>query len=465
MSTDSPVDMMNRTADIAAIVNAINAVARINGNITMSLNGSWGCGKTFVLERVEEELRKVEKAPGQPQFLVLHYNCWQFDYYDEPLTAIVAALQDQIHQARHLFPKELHETATRALTVGCWAFRSILLGLIRSKIQLPEGFEDKLSDILEDGSDAFEKISELQESTVKFDSLDSFRTAINNTSVALRNLTKHFTVVVVVDEMDRCLPTYAIKVLERLHHLFENAKNCAVLLAVDKKQLDQTVCGIFGDSSCPDHYLQKFIHCSYDLRTTYLTGSFHDKYQDYFELFQKPADPAHKIEMEGFLKTLFDGLDMRTQERLINKAHLLHSMCFMTDNTCLQKPYEMIAFELSLVRFAACEPNSHGNRNRLQKMPFIVQDNRIDVIYRNQMSDFSDYLQHNWGPPLVNFGTPKTRWQLNPQLNRRLAHPLIYWWWILNHSDCKDGYWDVTSPVLISPQDLQKIIDCLRSHW
>ena len=38
-------------------------------------------------------------------------------------------------------------------------------------------------------------------------------------------LTESNTVVIIVDELDRCIPEYAIKVLERLHHLTEEKEN------------------------------------------------------------------------------------------------------------------------------------------------------------------------------------------------------------------------------------------------
>ena len=41
-----------------------------------------------------------------------------------------------------------------------------------------------------------------------------------------RNSTRTQTVVIMVDELDRCLPSYAIKVLERIHHVFNEIGKC-----------------------------------------------------------------------------------------------------------------------------------------------------------------------------------------------------------------------------------------------
>ena len=52
-------------------------------------------------------------------------------------------------------------------------------------------------------------------------------------------------IIVVVDELDRCVPEYAVKVLERLHHLFENQPNIIVLLAYDGQKLNHVIKNIW----------------------------------------------------------------------------------------------------------------------------------------------------------------------------------------------------------------------------
>ena len=77
--------------------------------------------------------------------------------------------------------------------------------------------------------------------------------------VLLQELAEKYTVVIIVDELDRCLPEYAIKILERLHHLTENNNNTIMIIAVDKKQLMSSVKQIFGFES-PEKYLEKSLH-------------------------------------------------------------------------------------------------------------------------------------------------------------------------------------------------------------
>lgn len=46
--------------------------------------------------------------------------------------------------------------------------------------------------------------------------------------------------IILVDEIDRCLPDEQLKILERLHHLFE-VKNCAVIVAMNQSSITSTI--------------------------------------------------------------------------------------------------------------------------------------------------------------------------------------------------------------------------------
>ena len=52
-----------------------------------------------------------------------------------------------------------------------------------------------------------------------------FNKAMGTLQKSLKEISGEYAIILFVDELDRCLPEYAIKVLERLHHLTENAKN------------------------------------------------------------------------------------------------------------------------------------------------------------------------------------------------------------------------------------------------
>lgn len=57
---------------------------------------SGGYGKTYILEQLEKELEVLQNEETQnDRFYVFHYNCWQYDYYEEPAVAIVSAMLEK----------------------------------------------------------------------------------------------------------------------------------------------------------------------------------------------------------------------------------------------------------------------------------------------------------------------------------------------------------------------------------
>jgi hypothetical protein len=65
-------------------------------------------------------------------------------------------------------------------------------------------------------------------------------------------------IAVIVDELDRCSPNYAIRLLERLKHLF-NIDGVVFLMLWNRSQIKQTVEAFYGAGTDGAMYLDKFI--------------------------------------------------------------------------------------------------------------------------------------------------------------------------------------------------------------
>lgn len=123
-----------------------------------------------------------------------------------------------------------------------------------------------------------------------------------------------------VDELDRCLPTYAIKILERLHHIFHELDNVVVMVSMDKRQLEQSIKALYGDIDV-DVYLRKFISFKVHLDNG-IADNFISKYESYVSLFRNTEEER----INFFFKSIMQGIDMRTQERIFRKAEIIHYM-------------------------------------------------------------------------------------------------------------------------------------------
>ena len=132
--------------------------------------------------------------------------------------------------------------------------------------------------------------------------------------------------VIIVDELDRCIPEYAIKVLERLHHLTEEKSNIITIIATDKKQLERSVIHLFGFEE-GNRYLEKFINFEIKLDKGEVSESITEKYKDYFELFDKNI-VCFRESVEQCVKMIFGEIDARKQEEILKKVLIAHNLLF-----------------------------------------------------------------------------------------------------------------------------------------
>jgi len=78
--------------------------------------------------------------------------------------------------------------------------------------------------------------------------------------------------VFIIDELDRCRPDFAIRLIERIKHFFD-IKNIVFVLVMDKAQFSKVVCHNYGyDDNSSEEYLEKFIDFSIKLNPSKLEG-------------------------------------------------------------------------------------------------------------------------------------------------------------------------------------------------
>lgn len=331
------LDILNRDAFVKQLLQLTERISENKASTCFSLNGPWGCGKSFVLDLFEEQLNLI-KADGTytNKYFVIRYNSWKFDYYEEPLVAIVATIIAEIEEKTKLFPdsQETQEILGMLKATGI-----ALLSMANTALKDKTGL-----DVLT----AFETVRKggqegaaAYESSHEYDSYFAFNKVLEKLSGLLRDLSQRFSVVIMVDELDRCLPEYAIKVLERLHHLTEGTENVISVIAIDKEQLMSSVTQIFGFAN-PEKYLEKFFNFEVQLDYGTVSEKINEKYSDYFALFDKEIFPFDES-VEEFLQSIFQEINVRIQEQLVKRAMLAHKLLYDS-----KKDYSFLCMELLL---------------------------------------------------------------------------------------------------------------------
>ena len=98
------------------------------------------------------------------------------------------------------------------------------------------------------------------------EAINSFRNALANTAEVLSDKHGGKPLVIAIDELDRCRPSYAVELLEVVKHFF-SVNNVVFVLAIDKTQLTHAIRAIYGQGFDAIGYLRRFIDLDFRLPT------------------------------------------------------------------------------------------------------------------------------------------------------------------------------------------------------
>lgn len=331
------LDILNREVFVDQLLQLTERISERKTSVSFAIDGAWGCGKSFVLDIFEEQLEQIQsEETSTDKYLIVRYNCWKYDYYEEPLIAIVSTMIDTINKKTKLLHGEQGEKIKGILK----AVGATLLSISTNTLNTVTGIDlDEIYSVVKSGIDTGK--AEYAEMT-KYDVYFDFKQTLHSLQDILNEIGDQYTLVFLVDELDRCMPEYSIKVLERLHHLTENTKNVVSIIAIDKTQLQASVSHIFGFNDT-NEYLKKFIQFTIPLDVGKTSEKVIDKYSDYIALFDKSIYPV-KDSIEEFLQTIFLNIGAREQERMIDRAMMVHKLLY-TDT----KDYSFMCVELLIV--------------------------------------------------------------------------------------------------------------------
>lgn len=342
-------DLLHREEYVKLLESLINNKVQNQKGFSFAIDGSWGSGKTFVLQMLGRNL----KNSGH---LVFHYNCWSNDYYEEPLIAIISTIIDTLNDI------DLPESEGRKKDIASNALKFLAKFLFMiAKNKLGVDFQALGIDPEELKENAIETIKADKKTLFPHivDENFSIKQSVKGIQKQLLCLQSEWKgVVFIVDELDRCLPNYAIKVLERLHHIcFDSEKDdfrFVQILAINKSELADSISKAFGkdfnigaqaiNQSIPsqkalafaDYYFQKFIQLIIPLPVGDVSNGSQivlDGFENEFFGY-KESDEAI---IDSFFSLVMKNFSMRSKIELVNHTKMIHQLT-LTRNPNLQKP-------------------------------------------------------------------------------------------------------------------------------
>ncbi len=227
-------------------------VSRIEGPCVLALDAPWGYGKTMFLDMWAKSLR----LKGFP--VVASFNAWETDFTNHPFLALSSELTKELKFCIETAPSPIPEPLKRVaqelirvvpqlagelVPIGGGAMESVLAALFAAASKK---------------ADTNEKADTNDYLDVKAD-IASFKKKLAELAQGLSK-----PLVFMIDELDRCRPSYAVELLEVAKHFFA-VDNVVFVLAVNRDELAHSVKALYGSGFDADVYLRRFFDLDFQL--------------------------------------------------------------------------------------------------------------------------------------------------------------------------------------------------------
>ncbi len=298
-------------------------VERIDDPLVIALDGAWGSGKSFFLKCWVGEHLKREESTAQ----TVYFDAFQHDFLDDPLIALTGAIAERF-EGKHsdgeqgttseaAAPEALAKLKKFGLFLGKAVGKAVVsAGANYAKKAIGEETFDALGDELKeaigDGVDTVESEAKAlfdadwgeaaskdfwKKQRAKTAAMEAFRLALTaltepvteneaKGNPKLKEGTPKRKLVIVIDELDRCRPDYALSLLEIIKHFF-NVDGVHFVLGVNLKELQNSVRARYGSGVDAPKYLQKFVSIEMPLRSTFLNSFEQSDYTKHFDATAK----------------------------------------------------------------------------------------------------------------------------------------------------------------------------------
>ena len=268
-------DTIGRNDDLFYFVRILSG---LNSGSAVALNAAWGSGKTFFVKQAkmlidihnpnsdidieclnEEEIASIKKVYDRynsgaeeydmPKMATVYYDAWKYDDTEDPLLSLLYCIMNRFGES---VPED------KVAVIKKFAKQSI--SILSNAARYVTGIN--VQEILE----TIKNYAEACEDTVKEQkSNESLEKRINSflNDVVLDDEEKF---IVFIDELDRCNPQYAVKLLERVKHYFNHPKVIFVI-SYNKSELQHSIKTLYGSEFSADKYLERFFDYEFGLST------------------------------------------------------------------------------------------------------------------------------------------------------------------------------------------------------
>lgn len=264
---ETKVDLLNNEAIAATIIGLLRA--KPDHPMTIGVHGDWGAGKSSVLEMIEAGFADEDDV------LCLKFNGWRFQGFEDAKIALIEGIVTGLVEKRPALNKaaaavkdvfrriDWLKVAKRAGGLAITAFTGIptpdqvgaIVGSLEAVVADPAKLATKenISTVI----DEVKAVLKPSEAKNVPEEVEAFRKAFDRLlkDAGVKQL------VVLIDDLDRCLPDTAIETLEAIR-LFVFTARTAFVVAADEAMIEYAVRKHFPDlpeSTGPRDYARNYL--------------------------------------------------------------------------------------------------------------------------------------------------------------------------------------------------------------
>lgn len=242
-------DLLKRNSKLIMLSKLLS---NLDKNIIISIDGKWGSGKTFFVSQFKYLINHIEEYIDEMVFsndnktafnklhntsLVVYYNAWENDMHTDVLESLIYNIINE-------YPSMKNQIVDFADFIK--VFKSFMSDFIYASSL--ETLDINNFDKIKSFKDLSEKIITIEEKKIAFNKL------VNEILGDKNRL------VLIIDELDRCKPSFAIELLETIKHFYSNDR-ITVIVSTNNYELSNTIKNYYGTNFDGYGYLNKFYDC------------------------------------------------------------------------------------------------------------------------------------------------------------------------------------------------------------
>lgn len=228
---------------------------RVDDPVVIALDGPWGSGKSHFLKRWVG----AHKIENGGLATTVYFDAFAHDFLDDPLIGLTSVIGSRIEGAaqRTIF-KSVKKIAAKL------ARPAIRIGAAVATAGITEVVGPVADALVEGvGKEAEDRVNEFwRREDGRIAAMEQFRSALTSlTAPSQPDADDGVSLIVVIDELDRCRPDYALSMLEVIKHFFA-VPNVHFILGVNLTALENSVSARYGARVDAAEYLKRFIALS-----------------------------------------------------------------------------------------------------------------------------------------------------------------------------------------------------------